>query len=187
MKHVPVLGFNSAKYDLNLIKQCLAEHLNLHDTQGTLVVKKNNYYTCISTPDLTFLDISQFLVARSYCDSFLKAYHVAQHKGYFCYEWFDDVNKLETTCLPHHEAFYSSLKGKYITEEEYEYCQKVWKENRMTTFRDFLVFYNNLDVEPFVTAVERLHVFYFEKGIDGLKTAISVPGLARQLLFQSAK
>ncbi len=57
----------------------------------------------------------------------------------------------------------------------------------MTTFKDFLVWYNNLDVAPFVTAVERLQEFYFNKGIDVFKTSISVPGIARQLLFRTAK
>lgn len=57
----------------------------------------------------------------------------------------------------------------------------------MSTFKDFLIWYNNLDVAPFVTAVERLQKFYFEKGIDVFKTAMSVPGIARQLLFKSAR
>lgn len=57
----------------------------------------------------------------------------------------------------------------------------------MTTFKDFLIWYNNLDVGPFVMAVERLQTFYFEKGIGVFKTAMSVPGIARQLLFKSAR
>ena len=57
----------------------------------------------------------------------------------------------------------------------------------MSTFCDFLVWYNNLDVGPFVTAVEWFQAFYFRKGIDVFKTAILVPGIARQLLFKSAR
>ncbi|XP_053391895.1 uncharacterized protein LOC128554634 [Mercenaria mercenaria] len=57
----------------------------------------------------------------------------------------------------------------------------------MNKFQDFLVWYNNLDVAPFVEAVEHFQEFYFNKGIDVFKTAISVPGIARQLLFRSAK
>ncbi len=57
----------------------------------------------------------------------------------------------------------------------------------MSTFRDFLVWYNNLDVRPFVVAIERLQKFYFDKGIDVFKTAISVPGIARQMLFATAE
>ncbi|MEW8119475.1 MAG: hypothetical protein AB2792_20110, partial [Candidatus Thiodiazotropha sp.] len=73
MSQVPVLGFNSAKYDLNLIKRWLAKHLNMHDDPGTFVVKKNNSYTCIATESLKFLDMSQFLAAGSSYAGFLKA------------------------------------------------------------------------------------------------------------------
>ena len=45
----------------------------------------------------------------------------------------------------------------------------------MRTFKDFLVWYNNLDVGPFVTAVIRLQKFYFERDIDIFKTTVSVP------------
>ncbi|MCG7865753.1 MAG: C2H2-type zinc finger protein, partial [Candidatus Thiodiazotropha taylori] len=42
MTQVPVLGFNSAKYDLNLIKQFLAKHLQMHEDSQAFVVKKDN-------------------------------------------------------------------------------------------------------------------------------------------------
>ena len=134
-----------------------------------------------------FLHFSHFLAPGTSYAKFLKAYGVEEAKGFFPYEWLDDVTKLEHTELPPHEAFYSSLKGSNISDEEYAYCQKEWEDRNMSTFRDFLIWYNNLDVGPFVTAVERLQTFYFQKGIDVLKTAMSVPGIARQLLFQAAR
>ena len=105
MSQMPVLGFNSAKYDLNLIKRVLAKHLNMHEETGAFVIKKNNAYTCIATESLKFLDMSQFLAAGSSYTSFLKAYHVAEQKRYFPYEWFDDIAKLEYEFLPPHQAF----------------------------------------------------------------------------------
>ena len=57
----------------------------------------------------------------------------------------------------------------------------------MRTFKDFLVWYNNLDVGPFVTAVSRLQKFYFDRDIDIFKTTVSVPGIARQMLFDTAR
>ena len=95
--------------------------------------------------------------------------------------------KLGATHLPPHDAFYSQLKGSNISDDDYIYCQKVWKTHRMNTFQDFLIWYNNLDVKPFVQAVQKFQQFYFDKGIDVFKTAISVPGIARQLLFQTAR
>lgn len=110
-----------------------------------------------------------------------------EQKGCFPYEWFDDFSKLEATSLPAHADFHSTLKASNISEEDYRYCQNVWKDQKMSTFHQFLVWYNNLDVGRFVTAVERFQTFYFEKGIDVFKTAISVPGIARQLLFKTAR
>ena len=57
----------------------------------------------------------------------------------------------------------------------------------MRTFKDFLEWYNNLDVEPFVTAIERLRGYYFERGIDMFKISVSVPGLALQMLFECGR
>ena len=55
----------------------------------------------------------------------------------------------------------------------------------MSTFEDFLTWYNNLDVGPFVEAVENMQKFYFERQIDVFKTSISVPGVAHRLLFDT--
>ena len=56
----------------------------------------------------------------------------------------------------------------------------------MTTFRDFLEFYNNLDVGPFVQAVEKMQNLNFDHHIDLFKVSVSVPGIARRWLFQTA-
>lgn len=159
----------------------------MNDQEHGFVVKKSNAYACITTDKFRFLDISHFLAPGTSYARFLKAYGVEETKGFFPYEWFDDITKLDNTELPPFEAFYSSLKGTNISKEDYLYCQRVWTERNMTKFEEFLTWYNNLDVGPFVTAVERLQKFYFRKGIDVLKTAMSVPGIARQLLFKSAK
>lgn len=36
----------------------------------------------------------------------------------------------------------------------------------MKTIEDFLIWYNDLDVGPFVEAARRLQKFYFDRGID---------------------
>lgn len=63
--------------------------------------------------------------------------------------------------------------------ETYNFCKYIWKQEKMTCLRDFLIWYNNLDVAPFVSEVLRLEEFYFGRNIDIFKTAKSVPGIAR--------
>ena len=55
----------------------------------------------------------------------------------------------------------------------------------MKTFKDFLIWYNNLDVEPFVEAISKMFEFYREKKLDLFKDGISVPGLVMRYLFQN--
>lgn len=95
INQIPVLGFNSAKYDLQLVKQMLARVLKLDQSGGT-----------------------------SY-DVFLKAYKCQQTKSYFPYEWFNDASKLDHPALPEFNAFYSHLKQHNVLDSEYDSYQKL--------------------------------------------------------------
>lgn len=53
----------------------------------------------------------------------------------------------------------------------------------MSTIRDFLVWYNNLDVVPFLEAVEKMNAFWQERHINMFKDGISVPGMTLKYLF----
>ena len=50
---------------------------------------------------------------------------------------------------------------------------------------DLLVWYNNLDVKPFLLALDSQSEIYKEKGIDMLTRAISLPGLAVLWMFNT--
>ena len=53
----------------------------------------------------------------------------------------------------------------------------------MQTFRDFIIWYNNLDIQPFCDALEKMCVFWKEKKIDMLRQGISIPGVTLTYLF----
>ena len=61
-------------------------------------------------------------------------------------------------------------------DQNYNMLQDIWTDEEMYTFADFLAWYNNLDVRPFVEAVTKMLAYYKSKGIDLFKDAISVPG-----------
>lgn len=79
------------------------------------------------------------------------------------------------------------VKKTNISDNEYEFCQSVWRENNMSTFQHLLVWYNSLDGGVFVTSVENLQRYYFEKNIDIFKVSISDPGLAWNMPFESGR
>lgn len=182
---LPVLSFNGQKYDLNVIRAPLIRHLSRND-KILFAIKRNNALKCLKTSKLKFLDIVNFIAPGFNYDNFIKAYGCAQSKAYFCYEYVDSLERLNETSLPPHSAFYSKLRQSNITSQQYTECQKIWREHDMCTLKDFLVYYNNLDVSPFLEAIEKQHAVYREKGIDMFKDGVSVPSLATKWLYKSS-
>ena len=54
----------------------------------------------------------------------------------------------------------------------------------MQTFGDWLEYYNNLDVTPFLETLEKMKSFYTKLGIDIFKDAVSLPGVAMQYILR---
>ena len=157
---MPVLGFNSGRYDLNLIREHFAERLS--DTTGKVRVAKNgNKIMFLLTQEFRFLDIINYLGPGTSYEKWTKAYECTAEKSWFPYEWFDTPEKLDHPGLLDYPAWNSRLKGGYVlTRDECEGCQRLFKEKGMRTFADWLRYYNNLDV----AALERMRAFYSEKG-----------------------
>ena len=57
----------------------------------------------------------------------------------------------------------------------------------MQNFSDYLSYYNNKDVGPYVHAVSNSQSFNYGKGIDVFKETLSVPGVARKMIFEVGK
>ena len=77
---LPVFGFNSAKYDINLIKlYSLPFPVSQRDIVPT-VKKKANQFVSFKFGDNQLLDIMNFLGGAASLDSFLKAYKTKETK-----------------------------------------------------------------------------------------------------------
>ena len=112
MRQLPVIGFNSGSYDLNAIKQFLIpyflstskteEHEEEEeeeeeereqedkakeaDNDGVgsfFVIKRNTTFMCLSTDQLKFLDMINYIAPGFSYDKYLKAYGCEVKKGHF--------------------------------------------------------------------------------------------------------
>ena len=184
LRQLPVIGFNSGHYDLNVIKKFYIPYMVKND-ETRFVIKRQNTFMCFATKKLKFLDITSYLAPGFSYDKYLKAYGCELQKGHFPYEYMDGIGKLEDRALPPQAAFYSQLKSEEISDADYARCQAVWHDNQMTTMRDYLIWYNNRDVTPFLEAIAKQFTFYCDRGIDMFKDGISVPGLSLLYLFSN--
>ena len=185
VKQVPVFGFNSGRYDINMIKEYFVE--NLTSLSDENVAKKENSYMFLSTPNFKFLDIKNFLAPGLSYDAWCRAYGCELQKLAFPYEWFDSSEKLNHIGPVKYEEFYSSLKGGItISQEEYQnFCDEFHKRG-CETMKDWLKEYNLADVEPFIEALEKTREQYYPDEIDLLKDAVSIPGISMTYVLNKA-
>jgi len=108
IREVPVIGFNSGKYDCNIMKTYLYDMLFKYDNnnQNIQALKTGNCYRVITSDHLKFLDVSQFLAAGTSLDKWLKAYKCEVQKAIFPYEWLDNYNKLNDVKLPEYKFWF---------------------------------------------------------------------------------
>jgi hypothetical protein len=86
LREVPVVGFNSAKYDANIMKMYLSGALTKYDKpdkEEVTPLKTNSMYRVITSKSLKFLDVANFLAAGVDLDKWLKAYKCLLKFSYF--------------------------------------------------------------------------------------------------------
>ena len=180
---VPVVGFNSGHYDLKLIRKYYVP-LMAKDKE-VFAAEKNGRIMFINTPKFKFLDVLNYLAPGITYDKWVKTYGATLTKSWLPYEWLDSPDKLDFPGLPPYMAWYSKLKGEYVlTLKEYDDCHRVFRERGMQTFGDWLRYYNNLDVAPFLEALQKMKEFYTDLGVDIFKDAVSLPGVSKQYLLR---
>ena len=72
VNQVPVFGFNSGRYDINMIKEYFAK--DLAEISNVNVAKKENSYMFLSLPIFKFLDIKSYLAPGLSYDAWCRVY-----------------------------------------------------------------------------------------------------------------
>lgn len=193
---VPLVGFNSSRYDVNLIRNHLFDVLG-DDIKHS--IKAGNGYMCLTTRRLKVLDISNYVSAETgslegYLGAFLGSCACTDKirclcgvgKETFPYEYLTSYDVLDRPGIPPRSAFDSIHKGTKISDEEYERVKFLWEHFNMKTLRDYLIYYNNQDVLPFVRAIQAQQTFFKRYELDMFMDGISLPGLGEKIMYHSA-
>ncbi|GMF66368.1 unnamed protein product [Phytophthora lilii] len=166
---ISLIGFNSGRYDLNLIKDDLFAalmHVGGYEgikrrgrktkqqekrEMGVNAILSGSGYMCLDAGGFKMLDISKYVAAGTSLRQYLKAYLgkcqcpdkikcVCQmSKGHFPYEYLKSFGMLDKPGLPPRSAFNSSLRSSKISDKAWKRVQWVWKHHEMKTLRDLLI------------------------------------------------
>ncbi|XP_065211659.1 uncharacterized protein LOC135839514 [Planococcus citri] len=73
-------------------------------------------------------------------------FQLLKEKGVFPYEYIDGRNKLKEQSIPPQDVFYSKLKDKGISKEEYTRVQQIWQKFKCKTLGEYSDLYLETDV-----------------------------------------
>ena len=162
-KHINIIGYNSGKFDLNLLLPYLNDPFNsfrVVDMIGT-----SNSFKCLRVSQhkkiIRFIDAMNYVTPQPLRD-FIQNFGSTKcpQKGFFAYEAFDSTNY--KTILAKSEPFsqndfYSDLTKTGISNEDYKMYLQDAKQYK--TRWEYLEFYNKLDtismIDPINNLIER--------------------------------
>ena len=155
-RKLPIIFHNLQGYGGHII----FKELNNFNVDISVIPKGiDKYMSIIVNSHITFIDSLQFYngsldtLASNLKDEDFKhltsefgtdKLDLLKRKHAYPYEWVDSYEKFKYPSLPEKKYFYSSLKdGKrdksdgYISDEQYQLVQNVWKTFNFNTFEDF--------------------------------------------------
>ena len=148
---LPIFFHNLKGYDSHFIMQAVKDEWKRVDC----IAHTTEKYMTFRLDNLIFLDSFQHMSSSlsKLADS-LFSFNITQtyvnsefvKKGVYPYEYVDDFSVFDEEELPPKEAFYSSLTKSGISDEDYEYAQRVWRELECETMGDYHDFYLKGDV-----------------------------------------
>lgn len=172
-------------------------------------IKRGNRYLSITCNWFRMLDVINFLAAGTSYSKFLKAFDLDESKYIFPYTYIKKYADLQDTSLPSidHPSWLNDLRGGNLLGEEYEQWVKGgrkgdpplntnekyamimrdWELKGWENIGDYLLYYNEQDVTPFVKGVEKLQKLYFSLNMDIFKRSIGIPSVSRNMLFNYAR
>ena len=79
--------------------------------------------------EISQIELSEtFPNVYKFCNGDHNKFSLLLRKGVYPYEYIDSWERFNEADLPDKESFYSELNKEDITNEDYTYAQKVWKE-----------------------------------------------------------
>ena len=133
-KILPAFGFNSAKYDLSLIKSCSLPILVKERDIEPFVIKKVNQFISFKFGNIQLLDIMIYNGGARSLYSFMKAYKTSETKSFHPTKGLIALTKCRIQNFPHMTpftvTFAAAILSKLITRTMLIYWKLDWPQNK---------------------------------------------------------
>ena len=157
---------------------------------------KNKYFKIIFKDSLKFMASSLEALVNNLPEGALNNLNkyftpeqvkLLKQKGFFPYDYMDNIEKLKDSKPPPQKAFYSKLTGKGINNYNYNHVLNVWETWKMKTFKEYLELYNITDVLLLADVFENFRDICLKNyGLDPVYY-YTAPGLAWDAMLKMTK
>ena len=110
---VPVSGFNSGKYDVNMVKEYFTKKISYNKedacNEDVFAAKKENDYMFLTTTKFKVLDVKNYVGPGLGLDAWFKSMGCRLQKLMFPYEWLDSHKNLSRVGPVNYEDFTVAL------------------------------------------------------------------------------
>ncbi|XP_031639366.1 uncharacterized protein LOC116351408, partial [Contarinia nasturtii] len=214
-RHIPVVFHNLANYDAHFIITALASKFpgdisviprnDQNYISFTKTVKSERTKEYKDFIKLRFIDSFQFMASSlDFLSSLLPSekkknlhsqfgtldenrFKMLEKKGVFCYDFVDQWQKLEEKSLPSKADFYSKLNESDVSDEDYEFACKVWKEFEMKTLGQYSDLYMKTDILLLADVFENFRETCYENYNLDPAHYYTAPGLSFDAMLKYTK
>lgn len=208
IKQVPVCGYNSSNYDINMIIpfgfiQRLKEKDCNNNKLGVILAGRT--YKNLSTDSLRFVDINSFTAPGVSLKKFMETYKTTDSKLVIDYSYSMNPKNWSKLFPPPHDECRNILRmeksntfdksersenaGERMSDKDYATMVAEGLQLNCRTVRDYLLHYMRCDVEPFHQAVKRHFKLFSDASeltingvcmdpIDPIKECFGIPSLS---------
>ena len=197
-RYLPIVFHNLRGYDSHLIiKKAYDISTRLGNPKFDVIPNSYEKFMSFNIGSLKFIDSFQFmasslekLVVNLFDDkdkhvnfNHMKKYYSSDigmlcQKGFYPYEWVDNVEKLNFIGLPPAESFYSTLSQESISAKNYEHATAVYNKLNCRSFKDYHMTYLKCDVLLLADVFENFRKTCFNYYKLDPANYISAPSLA---------
>ena len=111
-----LIGFNSSRFDLPVLFEYMLEFC---EASKLTTIKKGNSFFSLEYKNICFRDASNYIPGASLA-KFCKTFNVKEPKSIFPYEFYKNIDEMQTKNYPPNSAFFTSLsevdKSNFISE-----------------------------------------------------------------------
>ena len=113
---------------------------------------------------------------------------ILKGKGFYPYDWMDSKEKLKVKIFPSHSCFFSMLKNKNITWDEYEKAYQGWKAFNCKNMGTYTRIYCIRDVLLLADIFENFRKINIkEYDVDPLISGYTLPGISWKNMLRYTK